>query len=170
MSKIPTVDRNCFREAMARLGAAVNIISTKDENGGDVGITVSAVCSVTDDPATILVCINRSSRQYDTFKNAGILCVNVLSHEHEDLSPIFAGKGDLPMPERFALSKWLRLSSGAAALECAAASLDCKVSQTVEIGTHTVFFCTVQTVQLGTANSGLIYHGRAYHKIVADLQ
>ncbi|WP_354123413.1 flavin reductase family protein [Burkholderia ambifaria] len=48
---------------MSRIGAAVNIITTTTPSG-DVGMTVSAVCSVTDDPATVLVCIGRSSRQY----------------------------------------------------------------------------------------------------------
>ena len=45
---------------MARLGAAVNIITT-DGPGGKRGFTASAVCSVTDSPPTLLVCLNRSS-------------------------------------------------------------------------------------------------------------
>ena len=159
-----TADRTRFREAMARMGAAVNIITTSGPDG-DTGITVSAVCSVTDDPATLLVCINRSSRQYDIFKNAGIICINVLAPEHEELSPIFAGKGDLPMPQRFALAKWLRLTTGAPVLESSAAGLDCIVSQTVDVGTHTVFFCAVQAIHLGSSSAGLGYHGRAYHQL-----
>jgi flavin reductase len=164
MSESVAIDRTQFREAMARLGAAVNIVTTKGPEG-DVGITVSAVCSVTDDPATVLVCINRSSRQHDTFKATGVLCVNILSHKDEELSPIFAGKDNLPMPERFARAHWTRLVTGAPVLESAAASLDCKIEQTVEVGTHTVFFCAVQAIHLGSSTSGLIYHGRAYHHL-----
>ncbi|MGO9817394.1 MAG: flavin reductase [Acidocella sp.] len=164
MSESVAIDRPQFREAMARLGAAVNIVTTKGPEG-DAGITVSAVCSVTDDPATMLVCINRSSRLHDTLKNAGVLCVNILAPEQEELSPIFAGRGNLPMGERFARARWTRLVTGAPALENAAASLDCKIDQTVEVGTHTVFFCAVQAIRLGTSSSGLVYHGRAYHHI-----
>ncbi|MDR3504765.1 MAG: flavin reductase [Acidocella sp.] len=164
MSESVAIDRTQFREAMARLGAAVNIVTTKGPEG-DVGITVSAVCSVTDDPATVIVCINRSSRQHDIFKNAGVLCVNILAHEDEELSPIFAGKDNLPMAERFARAHWTRLATGAPVLESAAASLDCKVEQTVEVGTHTVFFCAVQAIHLGSSTSGLVYHGRAYHHL-----
>jgi flavin reductase len=159
-----SADRTRFREAMARMGAAVNIVTTSGPNG-DAGITVSAVCSVTDDPATVLVCINRASRQYDIFKNAGIVCINILAPEHEELSPVFAGKGDLPMPERFALAQWLRLATGAPVLESAAAGLDCTVSQSVDVGTHTVFFCAVQAIHLGSSAAGLVYHGRTYHQI-----
>ena len=164
MSESVAIDRTQFREAMARLGAAVNIVTTTGPEG-DAGITVSAVCSVTDDPATMLVCINRGSRLHDTFKSAGVLCVNILAHEQEELSPIFAGKDNLPMAERFARARWTRLVTGAPVLESAAASLDCKIDQTVEVGTHTVFFCAVQAIRLGTSSSGLVYHGRAYHHI-----
>ncbi len=164
----PVLDNTLFREAMARMGAAVNIITTTGPDG-DTGITVSAVCSVTDNPATVLVCINRSSRQYDIFKAAGIICVNVLAPEHEELSPIFAGKGDLPMAERFTHGTWIRLATGAPVLESATASLDCKVSQSVDVGTHTVFFCAVQAIHLGPTGSGLVYQGRAYHQILHKL-
>lgn len=161
-------DRLDFREAMARMGAAVNIITTKGPDG-DVGMTVSAACSVTDSPATMLVCINRSSRYHEIFSAAGIICVNVLTHEHEELSPIFAGAGNLPMQERFGHSRWISLVTGAAVLENAAASLDCTVSQSVDVGTHTVFFCEVQAIHLGQSSSGLVYHGRAYHQILRKL-
>lgn len=162
------IDRALFREAMARMGAAVNVITTKGPEG-DVGMTVSAACSVTDDPATMLVCINRSSHHHEIFKQAGVICVNVLTHEHEKLSPIFAGQGHLPMAERFAHGRWIRLVTGAPVLESAAAGLDCKVSQSVDVGTHTVFFCEVQAIHLGSSSSGLVYHGRAYHQILHKL-
>ena len=45
------VEKQDFRNAMARLGAAVNIITT-DGPAGRAGFTASAVCSVTDTPQT----------------------------------------------------------------------------------------------------------------------
>lgn len=48
------VDKQDFRDAMARLGSAVNIITT-DGPAGRAGFTASAVCSVTDTPPTLLV-------------------------------------------------------------------------------------------------------------------
>jgi flavin reductase len=153
-----------YREAMSRLGAAVNIITTHTPDG-DAGFTASAVCSVTDTPPTLLVCMNRNAKLNPVFKAAGILCVNVLAPEHEELSPIFASIGDIPMPERFALANWRRLKTGCPVLETAAASFDCTIDQITEIGTHSVLFCTVQAINLGNATSGLIYHGRSYHPI-----
>ncbi len=162
MTDIYPADRARFREAMARLGAAVNIITTHGPEG-DNGFTASAVCSVTDDPATILVCMNRTSSQYEIFKSAGIFCVNILTPEQEMLSPVFAGK--MTMQERFAHAEWIRLATGAPVLEHAAAALDCTVSQMVDVGTHSVMFGAVQAIHLGKSSAGLIYHGRAYHKV-----
>lgn len=161
-------DRQNFREAMSRLGAAVTIITTVGPEG-DAGFTASAVCSVTDTPPTLLVCINKTASQHDAVLGAGFLCVNVLAHEHEELSPVFASVGNVGMADRFALAKWRRLATGAPVLETAAASLDCKIDQVVEVGTHSVLFCAVQAIHLGSASSGLIYHGRAYHKIIGNL-
>jgi flavin reductase len=164
MSEHLTIDQRCFREAMSRLGAAVNVITT-DAAEGDIGFTASAVCSVTDDPPTLLVCMNRHNRLNAAFKAAGRLCVNVLSHEQEALSALFAG-GEVPMAARFAQPGWTRLVTGAPVLESAVASFDCKIDQITEVGTHSVLFCVVAAIRLGSASSGLIYHGRSYHKII----
>ncbi|HQT63037.1 MAG: FMN reductase [Acidocella sp. 20-57-95] len=153
-----------YRDAMSRLGAAVNIITTTGPEG-DAGFTASAVCSVTDTPPTLLVCMNRNAKLNETFKATRILCVNVLAPEHQELSPVFASIGDIPMPERFAMAAWHRMTTGAPALSSAAASFDCSIDQITEVGTHSVFFCTVKAIHLGAQPAGLIYHNRAYHPI-----
>lgn len=61
------VDQQIFRQGMSNLGAAVNVITTQGE-AGQAGFTASAVCSVTDTPPTLLVCLNRSASVYETFK------------------------------------------------------------------------------------------------------
>ncbi len=160
------VERENFRDAMARLGAAVNIITTAGPEG-DTGFTASAVCSVTDDPATILVCMNRGSRQFAAFQQVGRLCVNILGADGEGLSRLFAGQGGLSMAERFEGTQWLRLATGAPVLESAVAALDCLISDTLEVGTHQVMFCAVQAVRLHPSCSGLIYHQRRYHRLEA---
>ena len=67
-----------FRAAMANLSAAVNIVTT-DGVSGKAGITVSAVCSVTDDPPTLLVCVNQRSYTHDIFRTNRRMAVNVLA-------------------------------------------------------------------------------------------
>jgi flavin reductase len=166
MSAEPVIDARCFRDAMARLGAAVNLITT-DGPAGLHGMTASAVCSVTDTPPTLLVCINRSAAVHERLKRNGVLCVNVLAGRHQALSARFANPG-LSIAERFAAPlRWSVASTGAPVLSDAAAAFDCRVAEISEVGTHSVFFCEVASVFVSEAAEGLIYFDRAYHRVGA---
>ena len=158
------VDKGTFRDAMARLGAAVNVVTTIGPDGPR-GFTASSVCSVTDDPPTLLLCLNRQSDSHDLLKENGILCVNTLAATQEALSPLFAGFTGATQVERFSAGVWTTLLTGAPVLEGAVVSFDCTISDVTEVGTHTVFFCAVQAIQLSTLHEGLIYFARTYHRV-----
>lgn len=125
---------------MSNLAAAVNIIST-DGEAGRAGFTASAVCSVTDTPPTLLVCLNRNASVYDTFKKNSVLCVNTLAQDHLTLSNLFGGK--TPMQERFSNGTWETLVTGAPVLQDAIVSFDCKIVNSMSVGTDDIFFCEV---------------------------
>jgi flavin reductase len=84
------VSKTDFRQAMSRLGAAVNVITTAGV-AGKAGFTASAVCSVTDEPPTLLVCLNRNASVYHAVKQNGVLCVNTLGAGHQHISDLFGG-------------------------------------------------------------------------------
>lgn len=151
-----------FRQAMSHLAAAVNIVTT-DGEAGRAGFTASAVCSVTDSPPTLLVCLNRNASVYPIFHKNQVLCVNTLAQHHTHLSNLFGGK--TPMPERFAQGEWQSLTTGSPVLTDAVVAFDCKINQIVTIGTHDILFCEVQQLQLNTGAQGLIYFDRAYHHL-----
>jgi flavin reductase len=159
------VSRQEFRDAMARLGAAVNVVTT-DGVAGRVGLTASAVCSVTDAPPTLLVCLNRSSRANGPFKRNGVLCVNTLAAGQDTLSDLFAGKGGMEPEARFAAARWTRLVTGAPVLEEAAVvSFDCRIAEIVEKGTHSVLFAEIEAIRQGADGAALIWYGRDYHPV-----
>ncbi len=158
------ITRQAYRDAMARLGAAVNIV-TSDGPAGRKGFTASAVCSVTDDPPTLLVCMNRGSDSAAVVLENKVVCVNVLTADQQDLSPIFAGFP--PGADRFASGTWTTLETGAPVLEGASVSFDCRVTQVTDVGTHHVLFCEVQGIATSGAAQGLIYFNRAYHPVSA---
>jgi flavin reductase len=160
------IERKAYRDAMARLGAAVNIITTAGADDGWRGFTASAVCSVTDDPPTLLLCVNRTSDSHEPLKQNGILCVNTLSAGQEELSGIFAGMTGLLGADRFEHGEWSTLVTGAPVLKGAVVSFDCRITDVTEVGTHTVFFAEVEAIQSSDAHEGLIYFGRAYHRII----
>ena len=165
------IDKQEFRDAMARLAAAVSVI-TSNGPGGLCGCTASAVCSVSDEPPILLVCINRSSRNNVVLKENQRLCVNVLRAHQEAMALQFSRSGS-EVAERFA---GIRLSEphddfavdgapGSPMLDDALVSLDCCITGSAEVGSHTVFYCTVEATRFGTAGPGLVYFERDFHEV-----
>lgn len=157
-----TVLKQDYRDAMSRLGAAVNVITT-DGPAGRAGFTASAVCSVTDEPPTLLVCLNRGASVYQAFERNRVLCVNVLAAGQDGLSNLFGGKTS--MVERFAAAAWSVGLSGSPMLDDALVSFDCRVRDVSLVGTHDVLYCEVIAIRNGDAESGLVYFRRAYHNL-----
>lgn len=153
------VDQALFRQGMSNLGAAVNIITTQGA-GGQAGFTASAVCSVTDSPPTLLVCLNRSASVFETFKSNKVLCVNTLASHQQYLSNLFGGK--TPMSERFAQGEWQTLKTLAPVLQDALVSFDCEVVQSMSVGSHDVLICEVKAIQHNQGQNALLYFNRSY--------
>ena len=160
-----TVSRQDFRDAMARLGAAVNIITTGG-SAGRGGFTASAVCSVTDEPPTLLVCMNRNATAAAALRANGTVCVNVVAAGQQDAAMVVAGVTKCSMEERFDAGTWTTHATGAPVLDGAVTSFDCKVTEIIEKGTHLVVFAEVQGIRHGHDDEhGLIYYGRDYHPV-----
>lgn len=150
-----------FRESMARLGSSVCIVTTKGD-AGLCGITVSAVCSVTDTPATVMVCINRKSAMNAIFKSNGHMGINVLGADQQHIAMQFAGKTDVSMAQRFESDDW-HSSGRLPRLVNAAATLNGDIIQSLDIGTHTIFFVTIARIYLNDNPSALVYFNRQFH-------
>lgn len=157
------IDKQTFRDAMACLGAAVNIITT-DGPAGQAGFTASAVCSVTDSPPTLLVCLNRGASVWPVFNDNRTLCVNTLSAGQESLSNLFGGK--TPMADRFAAADWQTGATGCPRLDEALASFDCRISQVMSVGTHDILFCEIVAITRHPVPQGLVWFDRGYHALM----
>jgi len=162
----PPVLKQDYRDAMARLAAAVNVITT-DGPCGRAGFTATAVCSVTDDPPTLLVCLNRGASAHPAVIGNGILCINTLASDQEGLSNLFGGK--TPMVERFAAANWSTWTTGAPVLDDAVASFECRISQISSVGTHDILYCEVLALRRRASADGLVYFDRHYHGVSAAL-
>jgi len=160
------VSTAAYRDGMARLPGAVTVITT-DGPAGPAGFTASAVCSVTDSPPTVLVCMNRSSYAHRFFEGNGVLCVNVLSGAQQELSALFANR-EVPMDQRFERTPWQALATGAPALDGALVQLDGAIVATHTVGTHSVFIVELRQVREDAeAPVGLAYFDRRYHALGA---
>jgi len=153
-----------FRNAMAHLPAAVCIITT-DGAAGRCGITASAVCSVTDSPPTVLVCLNQRSAMHDVFTQNGHLCINVLSGEHQELAMHFSGATKLPMEERFGLDAWRRGVASQPVLDGALVKLQGRIQDAKAVGSHSVLFIELDEIEVSEERDSLIYFNRLFHTV-----
>ena len=161
---VVSVEPLIFREAMSRLGAAVHVVTTAGP-AGKSGFTATAVCSVSDSPATLLVCLNRRSKSAPLLAQNGVFCVNTLPASEEKLADLFAGRSGVHLDQRFAVGEWSTLKTGAPVLASAVVAFDCRTIETKAVGSHNVVFGAVEAVRLGPPGAALVYHERAYKPV-----
>ncbi|MGA2129087.1 MAG: flavin reductase [Xanthobacteraceae bacterium] len=159
-----TVDSSVFREAMSRLGAAVHVVTT-DGPAGKGGFTATAVCSVSDSPATLLACLNRRSQSTQVFPLNGVLCVNTLGADQEAVATMFSGRTGISMAERFSGPEWIYLKTGCPVLATAVVAFDCRIIEVKAVATHNVLIAGIEAIHLGPGGPALVYHDRAYKRV-----
>jgi flavin reductase len=157
-------DAGIFREGMSRVAAAVHLVTT-DGPAGRAGFTATAVTPLTDDPPSLLVCVNAEGRSATFVTANGVFCVNALAAADRELAEVFAGRRDLQGADRFSAGNWATLSTGAPALASAIVSFDCRLSDARLVATHHVMIGEVVAIRLAAARPSLIYHGRAYRAL-----
>jgi flavin reductase (DIM6/NTAB) family NADH-FMN oxidoreductase RutF len=153
------IDAQSFKVGMRRLAAGVCLITTEDADGARSGMTATAVCSVSAEPPTLLCCINRQNGSYAMIRRAGVFAINVLALDDRPLADQFARP--IPAADKFSLGLWRHLDTRAPVLESALAGFDCKLTQSVEVGTHGIIFGAIQAIHTrAVAAKPLLYaHG-----------
>jgi len=146
---------------MRRLASGVCVLSTRLPNGERFAMTVSSVTSVSDSPASLLVCINQQVSQQDYLARVGSrFVVNVLSVAHQDISNLCAGRD--PTRDRFSLGNWQDVD-GLPVLADALASFMCETDQVSRYGTHHIVIARITAVTtIGADVNPLIYIDAGY--------
>jgi 4-nitrophenol 2-monooxygenase / 4-nitrocatechol 4-monooxygenase, reductase component len=137
-------DQNAFREAVGHFTTGVAVVTTAHE-GERFGVTASAVNSVSMDPPTLLVCLNRRLPTREALVGARHFAVNVLAEDQGALAMQFATRA----PDKFAGVRLTEDEHGVPLLQDALAHLLCTVVQPVDAATHTVFLAEVRDARAG---------------------
>lgn len=162
------VDSASFRSGMRRLAGGVNIITVQGPEG-PLGITATAVMSVSADPPTALCCVNRESRLERVIREQGRYCINVLRAEHADLANRFAGMGGISGPERFTEGSWTgrRGVDSAPSLADSLVTFECDLLEVVSAHTHSLFIGLVTDVTVGDGGEPLVYCDGTFSRLEA---
>lgn len=161
---IITVSSVEYRDAMSHFAGAVHIVTTHGEKGTR-GVTISACCSLSDNPPTVLVCLMRQHEENRIFIENEKFCVNTLAGHHKDLSDVFAGRGKLTQEQRFLHAQWDILKTGAPVLNDALVALDCQLIGWHVHATHYVLIGEVVAVKTHSGANALMYLDRSYHTL-----
>ncbi len=152
-----------FLAGMSHAAATVNVVTT-DGAAGRVGVTVSAMSSVSADTPrpTLLVCIHQNSPAAEAVLTNGVFCVNVLRDDQSYISDTFAGRFREQVADKFDCAEWSAMDTGAPRAVDPLVAFDCRVVSSDLVGTHHVVFGEVGDVFVSDHGSPLIYARRAY--------
>ena len=155
------VDPDNFRAAMRKFASSVTVITTSNA-GTHHGMTATAVCSVSADPPTILVVVNRTARTHPLIGAAGVFTVNLLTQEQQGLANRFSGHH----PDQFGGIDYRETAlTGSPVFDGVASFLECRLVSQLDVGTHTVFFGRVLHCG-GSEAAPLLYHEGSYRDLV----
>ena len=116
-----------FKQSMRFLAASVNIISTARE-GKKFAMTATSVTSLSMDPPSLLICVNKNASIHDTLITDGQqFCVNLLSKGQEDIATTCSINEK--EPERFQFDDWD--TEDIPFLKSAQSNIFCKVIESV---------------------------------------
>jgi flavin reductase (DIM6/NTAB) family NADH-FMN oxidoreductase RutF len=161
--RIPELDRDMssagFRAAMRRLAGGVSVITAGV--GGEIsGMTVTSVSSLSLDPPSLIVGINRASSSWALLRRHRFFGVNILNADQVDIAERFTGKDGLKGADRFAGAEWTERASGARLLKGALAAIECEAEDVIERHSHAIIIGRVLHVELSAHEAALAYwHG-----------
>jgi len=158
------MDPALYRDAMSRYAGHVQLVTTALGNERR-GVTITAACSVSDNPAMLLICLNNSNAKNEIFFNSGIFALNTLGAHHQALADAFSGKTNMTNDERFATGTFDTLVTGAPVLADALAAFDCRVTEIKRASTHNIIFGEVVAVHFSETKPALLYLNRDYHTL-----
>jgi flavin-dependent trigonelline monooxygenase, reductase component len=135
------MDRRTFFDIMGTAPATVTVVTTIDRHGEPRGLTVAAVTSVSADPPSLLISLDRRSRSLPDLLENGRFAVNFLRGDRAEISRKFS----LSVAERFAGVEWRPGSTGMPILHADSLSwLECRVDQVIEQGDHVILIAWVE--------------------------
>lgn len=151
-----------MRNGMRRLASGVCVITANDTKGQRFAMTASSITSLSDNPPSLLVCVNLDARINQPMLESDSFCVNILSQSQQLISNTCASPNS--DEDRFAVGDWVKnQATGLYYLNDAEAVFFCQKANVLEHGTHNIFIGNITQVHTGAEDvQPLIYLNGAY--------
>jgi len=161
----PTL-RDHFRMAMRGVASSVFLVTTRGSEG-EAGMTATSVCSLSFDPLSILICVNRATAFIKALEASRKFALNILSHDDEPIAKAFGSPAG--RAHRFALGDWYELD-GMPALKSSLSTIVCDVASQTDFGSHRIFVGQVSQVHNRDGRPELLYCRGAFRSLQPDLK
>ena len=155
---ISTIDPATFRSVLGRFPSGVTVVTVRDDQQYDHGMTVSAFCSLSLEPPLVLICIDKSASLHGVLaagNTASRFAVNILEAGQEEIARRFAEE----YPNRFEGIGFTRGTTGAPILEDCLAVIECEVQSRHPAGDHTIVIGAVVASATSEGSPLLYYRG-----------
>ncbi|WP_246673486.1 MULTISPECIES: flavin reductase family protein [unclassified Mesorhizobium] len=152
-----------FREAMQRFAGPVTAITTI-ENGTPSGLMATAVCSLSADPPSIIVCINKTATAHDAVLRQGFFGCSVLPDTLRAFAEHFArAKGT----DRFEGALWIMQETGAPLLAGSSVAFDCRIAATYDGYSHSIVVGIIHDILLPNENADrcMLWHRKGFVRV-----
>ena len=154
------IEANEFRRALSCFATGVTVVTTLDEKGENVGITVSSFNSVSLEPPLILWSVGVDSMGYDVFISAKYFAVHVLALDQQELCDRFAQSGN----NKFAALDCGEGIHGVPILPEFAACLECSTEHVYPGGDHKIIVGRVHRCEDRESDPLIIHRSRFLRK------
>jgi flavin reductase len=130
-------------------------------------MTATAVCSLSLDPVSVLVCVKRATAFMNALEASGRFVVNVLSQQDEAVAKAFGSAAG--HERRFAQGDWYGLD-GLPALQSSLSAISCKVAGHMDFGSHRIVVGEVCQVDIRKGRAELLYCEGEYRSLQPRLR
>lgn len=161
MAELP----DSYRRAMRGLASTVCVIAAQTPQGPR-GMTATAVMSLSADPPTLGLAVNRTASLNAALTEGRALCLQLLSEDQGEVARAFAG--GLPPEARFGVGWWGADSFGSPRLEDAVAYLSGVIEQRLELATHSLLIVRIRAAAARETARPLLYAKGAFTGLAAD--
>lgn len=156
-----------YRATMGHLAAGVCLV-TSELDGEDVGMTATALCSVSLEPPTLLVSVGDGSRMAEAMAQSDTWAVSILPAGADGIAARFASRGRPSDRLLLADLAWHRGPvTGHPLLDGALAGLECRTHDRVVVADHTLVIARVVGVYASSPRSGPLVHFRGRYRTLA---
>lgn len=160
------LDPMTLRQVCGQFATGVTVVTTRCAEEIH-GMTVNSFASLSLDPMLVLFCADKKTNTHGYVDQSGVFAINILRADQRPISDRFASK-DLPEEQRFEGLSFCTALTGAPIFDCTAGYLDCRVSDRLPGGDHTIFVGKVEAMEC-FGGDPLVFHAGKYTHLKEEL-